>query len=228
MTAIAERDAAEIRSWLDGVAPLGVVTEVSEIRASDAAVADARLLPQRATAGRRAEFGAGRRLARAALLRLGRTARHLLPDPDRVPIWPDGVTGSISHSNRICAVQLASRRAVPALGLDLEPAGALDDALAATVRRAGDAACDGQLSAMGVEPGLATFAIKEAFFKAYFPVTRYWCDFLDVELSPTPDAHTIVAHLVDPGAPPVLSVRQLPVHVGSAGGHIVCAAYLTN
>ena len=60
---------------------------------------------------RRREFTAGRTAARRACARLGVWAGALPVAADRTPVWPEGVVGSISHSDLSCAV-LAGRRGI--------------------------------------------------------------------------------------------------------------------
>src|SRR5215813_14270807 len=75
--------------------------------------------------GRRAEFAAGRSCARAALAMLGVAAGPILVGPAGQPLWPAGVTGSITHcvGYRACAV--ARTTDVAAIGIDAEPDAAL-------------------------------------------------------------------------------------------------------
>jgi len=85
------------------------------------------LLPAEAeavrTAGprRRAEFAAGRSCARAALATLGVAAGPILPGPAGQPLWPAGVTGSITHCAGYQACAVARAADVAAIGIDAEP-----------------------------------------------------------------------------------------------------------
>src|SRR5690606_13013148 len=59
------------------------------------------LLPAEIAAARprrRAEYAAGRIAARAALRRLTGQAALIGMGPDRLPLWPKGTIGSISHN----------------------------------------------------------------------------------------------------------------------------------
>ena len=51
---------------------------------------------------RQTEFSAGRAAARAAMTSLGFAAAAIPAAPDRAPVWPPGITGSISHSATAC------------------------------------------------------------------------------------------------------------------------------
>ncbi|WP_323763810.1 4'-phosphopantetheinyl transferase family protein [Marinovum sp.] len=120
----------------------------------------------RAVPKRRAEFLAGRLLAREALARFGR-AGAIGRDAHGAPVWPEGVQGSISHSHGTVGVWLGQGAAT--LGLDLE---ALADpratrAICHTVLTGGDRALIGD----SPDAALATavFSAKEALYKALFP-----------------------------------------------------------
>jgi 4'-phosphopantetheinyl transferase EntD len=118
---------------------------------------------------RLAEFSAGRAAARQALEGLGLPGHAIPQGPDRAPIWPAGLTGSITHSTTACLA--AARRGPGGLGLDLEPDQDLlpdlwDEVLSRDERRWAE---------MQDQPGRAArlvFSAKEAAFKAQYPLTR--------------------------------------------------------
>nr|WP_230989530.1 4'-phosphopantetheinyl transferase superfamily protein [Devosia faecipullorum] len=80
---------------------------------------------------RQGEFRAGRALAREAMAKLDLGPAPILSAEDRVPIWPDGMVGSISHCDDFC-VAAVGRRAdgLMAIGVDVEPAEALPEGVA--------------------------------------------------------------------------------------------------
>ncbi|MDP5367552.1 MAG: 4'-phosphopantetheinyl transferase superfamily protein [Paracoccaceae bacterium] len=125
----------------------------------------------RAVPGRRAEFTAGRAAARLAMQRLGLMPQAVPAAPDRSPIWPAGLTGSISHAAGFCAAVLA-REAGQRLGLDIEDPAPLDTDLWPLVLTPDEIASLDLLPATA--RGLAAkriFGIKEAAYKAQFPLT---------------------------------------------------------
>ena len=125
-----------------------------------------------ATAGRkrRAEFGAGRAVAHAALGELGSPAGPVLPGRAGEPVWPAGVVGSLTHCRgyRACAVAHATDLA--AIGIDAEPSRALPDRMLAAV--AGDAERSRISGLSAASPGvpwdLLLFSAKESVYKAWF------------------------------------------------------------
>ena len=66
------------------------------------------------------EFTVGRTCARAALARLGFKPCPLLKKTDGSVVWPLGITGSISHSDRWCGVAVAYNNEIRSVGLDIE------------------------------------------------------------------------------------------------------------
>src|SRR5260370_12550496 len=60
-----------------------------------------------ATQKRQREFLAGRWCAEEALQCLGAGSTHVAMAEDRTPIWPDGVVGSITHTDDFAAAAVA-------------------------------------------------------------------------------------------------------------------------
>ncbi len=128
---------------------------------------------------RQAEFLAGRILAGCAQAALGRAPAPVDIGPGRAPRWQDGLAGSISHADGLCACLVTDR---PGLlpGIDMEKI-ADDDALDAifsvclngTERR-----LVGQ-DAPFAENIAATiaFSAKETLFKALYPRVGRFFDF---------------------------------------------------
>lgn len=75
---------------------------------------------RRSVAKRRCEYFYGRIAARAALGSLGLTDCIILNDSSRAPVFPPGVVGSISHTNRIAMAAVARAVERQGIGLDVE------------------------------------------------------------------------------------------------------------
>ena len=139
---------------------------------------------ERAVEARRAQFGTARVSARRALARLGVAPCALVPNLDRSPRWPPGITGSIAHTERHCAVVLTDAHGIAAIGLDFES----DAPLRAGVE---DVVCT-ESEQSWLESfdrramtwlGALVFSAKEAFYKCQYSVTQTMLDFKDVELT---------------------------------------------
>src|SRR5918999_339621 len=153
-----------------------------------------------AEAGRRREFATVRHCAREAIRRIGVGGGPILPDSDRVPRWPAGVVGSMTHCERYRAAAVARADELGGIGIDAEPHAPLPSEARELVLQAEERAALRTLAA--ADPTLdwdrIAFCAKEAVFKAWFPLTRRWLDFADVSTAVDPDG-TFRARLVVPG-----------------------------
>jgi 4'-phosphopantetheinyl transferase EntD len=132
-----------------------------------------------AVPARMAEFAAGRAMARRALGELGVTPAPIPVGPGRRPVWPAGVTGSITHCPGLVAAAVARLSDLAALGIDAEPAVPLDAEVAEVVGSARErsGADAGDLGATVV------FCAKEAFYKCWSTLGGPFLDFADVTVS---------------------------------------------
>jgi 4'-phosphopantetheinyl transferase EntD len=149
---------------------------------------------------RRQEYAAGRAAARAALLRLGHGAPAIPTAPDRSPIWPAGVVGSITHCEGFCAAVVADAAKVEGLGLDAEPNAPLPSDVIDLVSCPGEGARAARALA-SLDWTRLLFSAKEAFYKGFYPLTRQYLDFRDVVVdfaSTSGNRGAYVAALRDP------------------------------
>lgn len=151
---------------------------------------DEAALVERAVLSRRQQFTAGRLLARAALQRLGQAAAPLLNDAQRVPIWPRGVVGTITHTHVWCAAAVARQDQIAGLGADVELSTPLELGLWDRICR------PEERSFLQAQPepsrGLlakAIFSAKESIYKALYPRVRVFLDFqgMRIALEPSGD-----------------------------------------
>nr|WP_044552431.1 4'-phosphopantetheinyl transferase superfamily protein [Serratia liquefaciens] len=138
----------------------------------------------RAVPKRRAEYLAGRYLARALLAPLGFADFTLLPGEDRAPQWPPGIAGALSHNadTALCAVHLET--GLGGVGLDVEtliPAARAQELQRAIVSEAESAQLHTHPQPFNHLLTLA-FSAKESLFKALYPQVRCYFDFLDARL----------------------------------------------
>jgi len=142
-----------------------------------------------AVLSRRQQFTAGRVLARRAWQGLGQAAVALTSDEQRVPRWPSGIIGTITHTHGWCAAAVARASDVRALGADVEAATPLELGLWSRVCR------PEERSFLAAHPGeaggllaKAIFSAKESIYKALYPAVRVFLDFqgMHIELEPAP------------------------------------------
>jgi len=139
---------------------------------------------------RRREFAAGRACARVALARLGVPQAVLPVGLDRLPLWPAGILGSISHCDTTCAVAVARRDDLAGLGLDVERADPLDEGTVSMV--CAEEELEDARRRSGLHRGVAAkllFSAKEAVYKCCYPLLRERWDFDEVRIQlESPDA----------------------------------------
>ncbi|MGH0031375.1 MAG: 4'-phosphopantetheinyl transferase family protein [Myxococcota bacterium] len=135
---------------------------------------------------RRREFALGRACAHAALDRLGASGPVLRER--RMPVWPAGVVGSLTHCPGYCAAAVARSGALRSLGIDAEQDAPLS--LRAMHRICTPDEIDALAALGGDAPerwAKLVFSAKEAFYKAWFPLTGVFLGFRDVALRIDPD-----------------------------------------
>lgn len=88
-----------------------------------------RQLLQRASEKRWRDFSAGRQCARDAICKMGQASLPILADNNRMPRWPKGIVGSITHCHEYCAAAVAYQSMYVGIGIDAERHRAIDDRL---------------------------------------------------------------------------------------------------
>lgn len=142
-----------------------------------------RAIPKRA-----AEFAAGRACARAAMSVLGIEPTAIPGGQDRAPLWPEGVVGSITHTDHYCLAVVGESAKFASLGVDVEAAGRLKpDLWRLTLHPDERAALEGMDEAAAQAQATLLFSAKEAFYKCQYALTRGWVGFEDVIVSVGPD-----------------------------------------
>lgn len=127
---------------------------------------------------RRCQFSVGRMLCRRAMGELGFPASAVLQDNVRAPVWPNGIVGSISHSDNWCAAAVARQENIRSLGIDVEPMSPIEEELWPIFCT--DRELDWIRSLHAVDRGLGVkliFSAKESFYKAQYPLTRKFCEY---------------------------------------------------
>lgn len=145
---------------------------------------------------RQIEFRTGRYCARNALRQLGVPSLPIPVGPNREPIWPSGYIGSITHCSGYCAAAVAREDCLYSLGIDAEPCERLPHDIADRVITANEYRAFQAFAFNKDVLGKLVFSAKESIFKAWFPVTGLWLDFLDVEVQINQSLSAFSAHLI--------------------------------
>ena len=154
---------------------------------------------------RQREFAGGRMAVRMALAALGLDPVPVPMGPDRAPVWPAGVRGTITHAAGLCLAAVTADPGIAGLGLDLEPDAPLPPEVLGEVLQAADDPTD---------PG-AVFCAKEAVFKALYPQVQALFGFDAVAVSLIPGGFR--ARVLHPLGP-VPAGRVLHGRLTRAGG----------
>ncbi|MEU3452021.1 4'-phosphopantetheinyl transferase superfamily protein [Micromonospora sp. NPDC006766] len=179
-------------------------------------------LGARAPASRRRDFTAGRVCARRALAGLGLPATPVTSAPDRSPVWPAGVVGTITHTRDYCAAAAARAAEFRSLGMDAEQHRELDPGVRRAICLPEEEADLARLPA-GVSWPTLVFSIKETVYKVWHPVVGTWLNFHDARVTLDPDAGTFTARIA-PGRIAAAPVPDPPTWL--AGRFAVDAALI--
>lgn len=169
------------------------------------------------------EFSAGRTCAHNALQELGLPSDGIPIGPQREPLWPSGVTGSISHSRDLAVATVAPLTLLPGIGIDLEPALPLDSDLINRICR------PAELARLQRGPDMAlrakiVFSAKESVYKCLWPPTRLFLEFSDVEIALGDSDSSF--RVIGRGSLQELSCASLVGRATVVAGHIITVAYL--
>ena len=139
-----------------------------------------------AVAKRQAEYLAGRLCARSALELSDNILTSVGLNEDRSPMWPDGIVGSITHTDRVAGAVVARRTDYLGLGFDfewhIEQARARE--IADSILTETDRSLEKELSGISFEYYLTLiFSLKESLYKALYPRTKKFMDFHDAEIT---------------------------------------------
>jgi 4'-phosphopantetheinyl transferase EntD len=170
--------------------------------------ADATLFPEeeeliaRAVDKRRREFTTARHCARQAMAKLGVSPVAVTQGERGCPQWPEGIAGSLTHTNGYRGAALARTADVVTVGIDAEPHGPLPegvlDAVSLPVERSWISRS--APSAPDVHWDRLLFCAKECVYKAWFPLTGRWLGFEDAHIEVDPAFGTFTARFLVPGA----------------------------
>jgi 4'-phosphopantetheinyl transferase EntD len=140
-------------------------------------------LVRSAVAERRREFTAGRNCARATLRALGIAEVAIPVGAGRAPRFPGDVSGSITHAGAYCAAAAIHRGPVASIGIDAESIAPLPSALVAMILSARERAAFTDHAVAPYDLAKLAFSAKEAFYKAWYPLTGVMLEFRDVAIA---------------------------------------------
>jgi 4'-phosphopantetheinyl transferase EntD len=130
------------------------------------------------TIERRRASGAARHVARKLMNSMGFAELPILRGTDGAPIWPSGIVGSMAHDNRIAVASVGLQRDLDTVGIDIESVDPLPPDMLELIATPMEqrAIADNPLGAK------LLFVIKEAVYKAVYPLDHKFLDFHDIDV----------------------------------------------
>ena len=134
---------------------------------------------------RKEHYWSGRICAGEVLSKLGARGQPVLRDPQtREPLWPEGISGAITHSGKWAAAAAGKNSDVLGIGIDLEDLERQVDSRISKhvcipeeqkwLQECGEDCLEQNLKII--------FSAKESIFKAFFPYTRTYLHFHDARI----------------------------------------------
>jgi 4'-phosphopantetheinyl transferase EntD len=179
---------------------------------------------------RRNEFVTVRHCARLALQQLGLPPVPILKGDKGEPCWPDGVVGSLTHTQGYRGAVVGRSASVRSVGIDAEPHGVLPDGVLNAISLPAERYEIGALPG-GLYWDRILFCAKEATYKAWFPLTQRWLGFEDAHITfgveSSGVAGTFVSRiLIDPAARSGPPLNELAGRWSVGGGLALTAIVL--
>ena len=140
---------------------------------------------QLSSVSRKEHYRSGRICAREVLSKLGTLGQPVLRDPQtREPLWPEGISGAITHSGNWAAAAAGKTSDVSGIGIDLEDLERqVDSRISRHVCIPEEQKWLQECGEDFLEQNLKIiFSAKESIFKAFFPYTRTYLHFHDARI----------------------------------------------
>ena len=140
---------------------------------------------QLSSVSRKEHYRSGRICAGEVLYKLGTRGQPVLRDPQtREPLWPEGISGAITHSGKWAAAAAGKTSDVSGIGIDLEDLERqVDSRISRHVCIPEEQKWLQECGEDFLEQNLKIiFSAKESIFKAFFPYTRTYLHFHDARI----------------------------------------------
>ena len=140
---------------------------------------------QLSSVSRKEHYRSGRICAGEVLSKLGTRGQPVLRDPQtREPLWPEGISGAITHSGKWAAAAAGKTSDVSGIGIDLEDLERqVDSRISRHVCIPEEQKWLQECGEDFLEQNLKIiFSAKESIFKAFFPYTRTYLHFHDARI----------------------------------------------
>lgn len=157
------------------------------------------LLVGSAVPERRAEFLTGRKCAHLALAKLGIASTPILRGPNREPLWPEGVAGSITHCRGYCAAAVARSGGERWIGIDAESNEPLPRGIIDIIASASEIELAAAALRRIANWDRLVFSAKESVYKAWYPCRKARFNALDFSIKFLPESSCFEVDFSTPG-----------------------------
>ena len=140
---------------------------------------------QLSSVSRKEHYRSGRICAGEVLSKLGARGQPVLRDPQtREPLWPEGISGAITHCGNWAAAAAGKTSDVSGIGIDIEDLERqVDSRISRHVCIPEEQKWLQECGEDFLEQNLKIiFSAKESIFKAFFPYTRTYLHFHDARI----------------------------------------------
>lgn len=175
------------------------------------------------------DFCKGRYCAHQALEKIGYHAFPILRDEYGAPIWPEGITGSISHSGDAAAAVVVRKTNIQGIGLDLQKRGIFPSAVLSVLFHDDEVA-----SFLNIPSDLADlyayaiFSAKESAIKCFYAAYRYLAHLNEIVIAMDWSSGTFSAFIpATQDSKSFISDLELKGHVGFDERYVFSSAWLT-
>lgn len=149
---------------------------------------------------RRNEYTSGRIIAKHLLERIGIYNFPILRGTLGEPLWPQGVTGSISHCADRCFVAIAEKKHYKSIGIDIDSIDDLPETLIDDVCTYSEKKWIRSMKCQEKAYPYAKmiFSAKESAYKCIFPFVQDFIDFTEAEITFVIPENSFSVQLVAP------------------------------
>jgi len=225
-----------ITEFLEATFPSTLFPSDIAIVVAKAGMGETPVLPEeeihiiKAVEKRKREFRAGRHCAHTAINTvLNNDTNDQTPikvAPSRMPCWPVGIVGSISHSGSHCSAIAAHSAKYLSLGHDVEKAKELESNVHKMICTTTELAFIAKHSASNLPLSTIIFSAKESIHKTYSPINGHMLDFLDAEIELDLKNQCFKACIINPEPHPKVAIPHLTGSFAISGGYIYTGIYL--
>ena len=174
---------------------------------------------------RRNTFSSGRHCARELLKSLGQAPTALPRNDDGSVLWPDGFTGSISHTNDWAVAGVAVRGLSEAqnIGIDLEGIKPIGDAVLKHISSANERADLNEFSHQSWH-AIALFGLKESVYKCLRPSFGAFIRFHDIEIMDIASGRPRL-HIINPSLSRHCDATEIELRMAVSSSHVFSLAW---